>query len=131
MTKTFTTAALAAAIIATLTLPVPSAATTTTNALPQRYELETRMVPKFGAGEYDGTLTLTIYPDGIVQGNYRPLDGDFRPVTGGIDGRNIWLDIGQRGRLRLIGTFEHGVLNSVVQTPGPDTLTFDAVPIKR
>jgi hypothetical protein len=123
--------AASAAIIATLALPLPSLATMTTNALPQRYRLDTRMVSQFEAGEYDGTLTLTVYPNGIVQGTYLPFDGSYRSVTGGIKGRNIWLDIGENGRLHLTGTFEHGILNSVVQKPGPDVTTFDAVPIRK
>jgi hypothetical protein len=86
------------------------------------------MVSQYEAGEYDGTLALTVYPNGIVQGNYRPQDGNIRTVTGGLDGRNIWFDIGPSGRFRIIGTFENGVLKGVVQKPGPDTVTFDGVP---
>ena len=123
--------ATAAAIIATLALPLPSLATTTTSAPPQQYNFETRIVPQYGAGEYDGTMRLTVYADGIVQGTYLPSDGNIRTVTGGLNGRKLWLDIGQNGRLRVTGTFEHGVINAVVQKPGPDITTFEADPIRK
>jgi len=128
MSHKFTTAASAAAILAALALPLSSTAATTATGSSHRYELQTRMVSQYEAGEFDGTLALTVYPNGIVQGNYRPLDGNFRPVTGGLDGHNIWLDIGNGRRVHLIGTFEHGVLKAVVQHSGPNTMTFDGVP---
>ena len=93
MTKTFTTGAAAAGIVAMLVLPLAANAMTPA-AAPQHYNLETRIFSDYGAGEFDGTLSLTVYPSGIVQGNYHPLDGGFRQVTGGLNGRNIWLDVG-------------------------------------
>ncbi len=131
MTNRFTAAASAAAIIAALAVPLPSIAATTATAPSHRYELQTRIVSQYEAGEFDGTLALTVYPNGIVQGNYLPQDGTFRTVTGGLDGRNIWLDFGSFARFRVIGTFEGGVLKGVVQRPGPDTVTFDAMPVGR
>jgi hypothetical protein len=128
MTNKFTAAVPVAAILAALVLPLPTLAATTATAPSHRYQLETRMVSQYEAGEFDGTLALTVYPNGIVQGQYRPLDGNFRTVTGGLDGRNIWFDIGPSGRFRIIGTFENGILKGVVQKPGPDTVTFDGVP---
>ena len=128
MANRFTTAAAAAGIIAAMALPLPSVAATTATASSHRYQLQTRIVSQYEAGEVDGILLLTVSPDGIVQGNYRPQDGNFRTVSGGLDGRKIWLDIGSFGRFRVIGTFEHGILKGVVQKPGPDTVTFDATP---
>jgi hypothetical protein len=128
MSNKLTAAVPTAAIIVALALPLPTVAATTAAAPSHRYQLETRMVSQYEAGEYDGTLALTVYPNGIVQGNYRPQDGNIRTVTGGLDGRNIWFDIGPSGRFRIIGTFENGVLKGVVQRPGPDTVTFDGVP---
>jgi hypothetical protein len=131
MTSSLRTAAAAAVLVAALAAPAASLAATTSSTPPQHFDLQTRMVDTYRAGEFDGTLALTIYPSGIVQGTYRPTDGGFRTVTGGLDGRNIWLEIGMNGRVRVIGTFEHGVLHSVVQIPGPNTVTFDATPNAR
>jgi hypothetical protein len=131
MANKFTITSSAAAVIAALALPLPSVAATAATASSHRYQLQTRIVSQYEAGEVDGVLALTVSSDGIVQGNYRPQDGNFRTVTGGLDGRHIWLDIGSFGRFRVIGTFERGVLKGVVQRPGPDTVTFDAMPAGR
>ena len=120
-------AAAAAGVIAALALPLASQAATTTTAAPQHYQFQTRMSDRLHAGEYDGQLALTVYPSGIVQGTYRPAEGDIRAVTGGVDGKNIWLDIGMDRPLHLTGTFTNGVLLTVAQIPGPDTYTFESV----
>jgi hypothetical protein len=127
MTKSIRGVVVAAALAAAAALPLAAQATTTSNAGPQHYSLETRLTDKFHAGEFDGTLLLTIYPSGIVQGFYRPYDGGYRSVTGGLNGENIWLDIGMMGHSRVIGTFKDGVLNTVAQIPGPDIYTFQSV----
>ena len=127
MTKTIRTAAAAAGVIAALALPLSSQAATTVSAPPQHYQFQTRMSDRLHAGEYDGQLTLTVYPNGIVQGSYRPSEGGIRTVTGGLDGKNIWLDIGMDRPLHLTGTFTNGVLVTVAQIPGPDTYTFESV----
>lgn len=126
---TLRAAAVAAAISTALVLPVASQAAASKQA--EHYQLTTIITQQYQAGEVDGTLSMTVYPSGIVQGFYRPLDGNFRTVTGGVDGRNIWLDIGMNRQLHLIGTFDRGVLSTVAQIPGPDTVHFDAVQAKR
>jgi len=68
----------------------------------------TRIVPSFGVGEYDGTMRLTLNPDGIINGFYIPDSGGPRLVTGGIDGDHIWLDIGFMGGLHITGQFKDG-----------------------
>ena len=55
-----------------------------------------------------GTMRLTFYPSGIVQGTYLPLDGNPFQVTGGVetDGA-LWLDLGGttvRGRIDRSGS---------------------------
>ena len=70
----------------------------------------TSIAPFFGFGyPWSGRLQLTMTPDGIINGFYRP-DGDqsFIPVTGGRNGENVWLDIGQTGRLHVTGTLQRG-----------------------
>jgi hypothetical protein len=89
------------------------------------------MIDDHHAGEYDGRLALTIYPNGIVQGNYFPSDGGVRNVTGGLTGTSIWLDIGWLGQLHLTGTFKNGVLETVAAIPGPDTYTFESTSVKQ
>ncbi len=68
--------------------------------------------PSFGFGyPWTGTLQLAIHPDGIINGYYRPADNAaFIPVTGGRDGQNVWIDIGDRGRLHVSGTFQNGAI---------------------
>ncbi len=57
---------------------------------------------------WTGALQLTINPDGVIQGYYRPADDDsFVPVTGGRNGNDVWLDIGMAGRLHVTGVM-HG-----------------------
>jgi hypothetical protein len=127
MNQSFRTVTATAALLAALALPLASQAATTTSAPAQHYQLQTRLSDALHAGEYDGQLALTVYPSGIVQGTYRPSDGGFRTVTGGLDGKNIWLEIGMQHPLRLTGTFTNGVLATTAQIPGPDTYTLDSV----
>jgi hypothetical protein len=126
MTTTIRQAIMTAALGAALALPLAAQAATTTNAGPQSCTLESHLAEQYHAGEYDGTLNLTVYPNGIVQGSYRPSDGGVRTVTGGISGSQIWLEIGMEHPLRLTGTFKGGVLQTVANIPGPDIYTFDA-----
>ena len=127
MTKTIRTAAAAAALLGALALPLAAQAASTTTAPAQHYQLQTRRFDRLHAGEYDGQLALTVYPNGIVQGTYRPSDGSFDTVTGGLNGKTIWLDIGMAHPLHLTGTFTNGVLATTVNIPGPDSYTFESV----
>lgn len=129
MTKTIRIAVATAGILATAALPLASPAATTTSAVPRHYTLQTQLIESHHAGAYEGTLALTIYPSGIVQGTYRPADGGFTSVTGGLSGKDIWLDLGLRGRLHVTGTFENGVLRTVAAIPGPDVYEFDSVAV--
>jgi hypothetical protein len=131
MRKTIRSAAAAAGLLAALALPVAAPAATTTTAEPQHYTFQTRLAQRYGAGEYDGVLTITISPNGIVQGFYRPLDGGISSVSGGVEGKQIWLDIGQRRPLHVTGTLENGVLKTVAAIPGPDIYEFDSVTTSR
>jgi hypothetical protein len=127
MNKTMRIATATAGLLAVFALPLVAQAATTTSAPAQHFNLQTRMFDRYHAGEYDGQLVLTIYPNGIVQGTYRPSDGGVRTVTGGVDGENIWLDIGQSRPLHWTGTFIKGVLDMVAAIPGPDTYSLQSV----
>ena len=119
-------AASAALLAAALVLPLASRAATTSTAPPQTYTLQTHLTQQYHAGEYAGTMKLTVYPNGIVQGNYLPSDGGTRIVTGGITGNNIWLDIGLEETLHLTGTFKNGVLQATANVPALDPYTMNA-----
>lgn len=93
-------AAALAAIL--LTTAVPANAVTTAPT-PTAHRYATTMTGLYGNyGPLSGSLTLRIYNDGIVQGTYATYDGpQFIPVTGGLNGNNIWFDIGMQGRIHV------------------------------
>ena len=125
--NSFIRAAAASAILASAALPAAASAASVTNAPPQHYAFQTQLTDRFHPGAYTGTLTLTVYPDGIVNGVYRADDGAVREVVGGIDGTSIWLDVDASvRRLHLIGTLQNGVLRTYANTPGTDW-EFDSV----
>ena len=128
MTTMIKTATTATALLAALALPIASQAASTTSAGPQHYVFETRETQSFHAGEYDGTLRLTIYPNGIASGSFQNADsGAPRTVSGGVSGTQIWLDIGgAMHSVHLTGTFKDGVIDATENLPGPDVTTFHA-----
>lgn len=119
------TAAFAALIVAAA-LPLAASAASTTVTQPQHYAFQTELTDRYHPGAYVGTLALTIYPDGIVNGTYRPDDGSIHPVTGGVDGTSIWLDVGSLRNLHLTGTLRSGVLRMAAAT-GATVYEFDSV----
>ena len=80
------------------------------------YNLNTRIVEQApSVGEYDGSLRLHVSADGIVSGFYRPdADARFIPVTGGLSGNRLWLEIGifARRPVRFSGTFAGGHIDA-------------------
>lgn len=126
MTKILRGAAAAGAFLAALTLPLASSAAVTSS--PQSYVFQTRLIESFHPGEYDGTMRVTVYPDGIVSGTFQDSDGGVRNVTGGLNGTSIWLDIGANHSLHLYGTFKNGTISATANLPGPDSYTFIATP---
>jgi hypothetical protein len=120
--------AVSAALALAGALPVVASAETQAAppTLPHAYYLNVVSSQEFDAGEYDGTMRLTVNPDGIINGTYQSTDqGGPKIVAGGVspNGR-VWLDI---GRMHLTGTFINGVLHTTSDTPYPDTLHVDAV----
>lgn len=52
-----------------------------------------------------GEMELRLEPGGIVRGYYNPSTGaGHLPVSGGLDGIHIWLDVPAAGRLHIVGT---------------------------
>jgi hypothetical protein len=83
------------------------------SASPAAYDLATRQTDVMSAGEYDGRLKIRIFADGIVTGTFWDTEGRFSPVSGGLDGIRIWLDLGlasPTGERLFTGTFENGKL---------------------
>ncbi|MDQ2680767.1 MAG: hypothetical protein M3Y21_07080 [Candidatus Eremiobacteraeota bacterium] len=76
-------------------------------AQPLSKTYSTSLTEQFGSPyPYSGTLQIQVSDDGIVSGYYRPADsGSFETVTGGRQGDQIWLNIGQSGDLRVTGNF--------------------------
>ena len=100
---------IAAAAGALLATSIPALAVTENNPPPQR-EYTTELAPLNGFGlPFSGSMTLRVYSNGIVQGNYSvPGGAQFIPVTGGRDGNSIWFEIGMMGRVQFTGHYEHG-----------------------
>jgi len=101
---------------------------------PVHYTMQTSLRDLQHPGDYPGSLSLVVYPSGIVNGFYLPQDGQPHDVVGGLDGHNIWLDIGTIemmdfgviNSLHLTGTLKDGVLDTTAAVPGPDTVVFDS-----
>lgn len=122
-----------AGALAAFAAPLAAIAATVTTSQPQTYQMETRLFDRYGAGQYDGVMRLTVYPSGIVSGWYRDADNArLRTVTGGIerDGR-IWLTVGGRRALHLNGTFRNGVLKATASIPGPHRYEFESTSSKK
>lgn len=111
-----------------LTLGLCAPALAITNGVgtePTHLIYNTRLIPQYSAGEYDGTLRLTINPNGIVSGTYIPSNGGPRIVSGGVKGDNIWLDFGFNGRMHVEGTIRNGHIVGYT-TRGTQSWTFVA-----
>jgi hypothetical protein len=99
--------ALALAFALGAAAPAFAVTNSVTTGEPVHLQYNTKLVPRFDAGEYDGQLRLTINADGIVSGTYIPSDGGVKQVTGGVNGENIWLDLGVHG-WHITGTIVNG-----------------------
>jgi hypothetical protein len=77
----------------------------------QKFETSLVAVDRPTGGAFEGTLNLTISADGIVSGWFRD-DGrsSLRTVTGGVEGDQIWLEIGSRQAFHIDGTYRNGVI---------------------
>lgn len=83
---------------------LPAVAVTTSPAPPpvtHKYAITMTALYR-ASGPLSGALTLRMYDNGIIQGTFSTPDGpQFIPVTGGITGNNVWLDIGMQGRIHV------------------------------
>lgn len=99
--------------LAFIAAPAVAGATTAVSSQPVHVEYSTSMSPLIGFGyPWTGRLQLTLNPDNIISGYYRPADNnEYVPVTGGRNGDNVWLDIGTSGRIHVTGKLQNGVIN--------------------
>lgn len=82
---------------------------------------KTTLTPRYGVGEYAGTLRISIAPSGIVNGYYLNDQGQVSSVTGGVRGAQIWFDVGHRWHVN--GTLQK---NQIVGYSVPRSYAFTA-----
>ena len=74
-----------------------------------------------------GSLHIRTSTDGIVTGFYRAdYTTQFIPVTGGVNGSNVWLLIGATSPTRVTGQFENGAIVGTAFTPDHNVYRFAA-----
>ncbi len=107
-------------LVAGVTVPASALAVTTTSTQAVHENFNTTISPLWGFGApWSGTLQLTVTPDDIINGYYRPADtGAFVPVTGGRNGDEVWFDIGARGRTHVQGTLHNGTIVGTAHEDG-------------
>jgi hypothetical protein len=120
---TLSVLALAAAIA-----PIPTLAA---DAGTVSYNLTTRQYDPIEAGEYDGTLRIRVTADGIVSGTYMNSEARVSTVTGGLSGKNIWLQLnGRPFGLTYNGTFVDGKLSASTFGHGLQVWNLEGTPAK-
>lgn len=127
MNTPFRTAALVGLVAA---LILPAAVSAAPPAPAGHYLLTTREVVENHAGEFDGVISMTVYPDGSIQGTYRLQDEPaIHSVIGSVTGDGkLWLDLGATAGAgeHVYGTFRDGVIRATVNRPGVDLVTFQS-----
>ncbi|MHB1552132.1 MAG: hypothetical protein ACYDEU_10580 [Vulcanimicrobiaceae bacterium] len=110
MTAKHTRALALAAAVALSCLPAVSLAQASATAGMQTTNYRAEFTRLWGpSAPYVGRLNLRIANDGIINGFYRwEGSGNVLSVTGGLNGKHIWLDIGDQGRIQVVGLFENG-----------------------
>jgi hypothetical protein len=104
---------IASALAAFLLAPTASDANPNTTT----YKLVTSVFERQpGTDEHDGTMQLTVAADGTITGYYRPRNGRFVLVNGGVDAQgSLWLEIGVSAEGvagRFFGTLKDGKLDA-------------------
>ena len=103
------------------TVPALAASTSPADVLPPgNYTFDTFLTPQyFGAGSFEGDLRIQVAANGTISGHFRNLDvGMFRTVTGGEDGKEIWLDLGTSSSPLLNLRYEGGKLVGGIYSTG-------------
>jgi hypothetical protein len=94
-----------AAVILAAALILPAAANAAQPAN-RTLVLQSHLPQALRGGEIDGTMRLTLTPEGIISGTYQNADtGQISNVTGGVDsGNKLWLEVGGLGHYHFTGT---------------------------
>ncbi|MGH7662432.1 MAG: hypothetical protein ACRENA_16125 [Vulcanimicrobiaceae bacterium] len=131
-TKIFAPLALAASLALGLQVPLAAQAATMLPSSPKTItynaDLEGSSLRPIAGALLAGTMRLTLYPDGTIQGIYNPEDGNPLHVAGGLQQNgNVFLTIGQTtvdGQLMRDGR----IVGSTYGSPALTALKFVAVP---
>lgn len=114
----------AAVVLAVAFLTKPMLASAAANG-PTSYETSLTQTGILAApGPYLGSLQISVTPEGLVNGWYRPSDRQFIPVTGNVKDGKMWLYVGQRGDLTISAQVQKDgslVGTALEQTRGLDT----------
>lgn len=109
-----------------------AATATLADSTPATTHYDTAMTQIYGSiAPYSGTMDLHIDASGIVRGYYHPESvTSFIVVTGGVDGKNIWLDIGRDAKIHVSGTLVNGVISGqAINSDDESTIySFQATP---
>lgn len=117
--------------LAAASVPAARADASVTAAQPTRVAYATSLTEQFGSPiPWTGTLQLTVSPDGIINGYYRPSgDANLIEVTGGRTGANLWLDIGTSGDLHVTATMRGArMVGTAFSEDSSRLFDFSAVP---
>lgn len=119
---------LASMIPAIVLAPVPAYAAVTYTGRTVVYSTSLQPINQNIAYPVSGTLHIRTSNDGIVSGFYRSDDNisQFIPVSGGINGSNVFLLIGATQPTRITGTFENGTIVGTAVTAGNGIYKFAA-----
>lgn len=121
--------AIALAVACMLGTPAATLAVQSSGPVTQTYS--TALTQTYGSPyPVTGSLQLIDDGNGILHGYYRPDDnGQFVPVTGGVDGSRIWIDFGSNARLKINGHLEgQKIVGSSVNGADAGQLQFVATP---
>jgi hypothetical protein len=78
-----------------------------------------------------GSLHIKVNKDGILSGYYSPdYATEFTPVTGGVNGDRVWLQIGAYAPTRVQGTYQNGTITGTAYSPDHHIYAFAATNAK-
>ncbi len=116
------------AVPALLLAPAPAYAAVTYTDRTVVYSTSLQPINQDIAYPVSGSLQIRTSKDGIVSGFYRTDDNisQFIPVSGGINGSNVFLLIGATHPTRVTGTYENGTIVGTAVTAANGVYKFAA-----
>jgi hypothetical protein len=107
MTKRYSYGAVAGAVAALVLLATPALTMAQSSQQTSYATTITETLPTPSNSGYGGTLRLTTAADGTVEGWYIPDDNTaYLPVVGGMENGQLWLNVGNSGRLHIDATVQ-------------------------